>query len=73
MDSLLLKWHIRKNGDTLTSLAEAMGLHPQTLYLKYKEGGAKKLQFSQNEIRFIANRYKLTKDDIIKIFFGDIS
>lgn len=71
MDTLLFKWHVKKNGDTLKELAKFLNLHPHTLYMKYKEGG-KKQQFTQREIQLIAKRYNLTSEDIAKIFFNEI-
>lgn len=71
MDSLLFKWHVKQNGDTLDSLATAMGLHPHTLYMKHR-GGDSKQQFTQREIAFIVKRYNLTADDVVKIFFNTI-
>lgn len=73
MDSTLLLWHVKKHGDNWTTLANAMGLHPHTLYLKRKEAGYNPQQFTQSEIQFIAKRYNLTPEDICKIFFNGIS
>lgn len=72
MDTLLFKWHVKQNGDSMESLAKAMGIHAHTLYYKSREDYPKQ-QFTQGEIEFIAKRYKLTGDDIKKIFFADIS
>lgn len=71
MDSLLFKWHVKQNKDSLESLAKALNLHPHTLYMKYR-GGDSKQQFTQREIAFIVKRYNLTPDDVLKIFFADI-
>lgn len=71
MDALLFKWHVKQNGDSLDSLAKAMGLHPHTLYMKSRSGDSKQ-QFTQREIAFITKRYNLTPDDVVKIFFADI-
>lgn len=70
MDSLLFKWHVKKNKDSLEGLAKAMEMHPHTLYMKYR-GGDSKQQFTQREIAFIAKRYNLTADEVVKIFFAD--
>ena len=71
MDALLFKWFVKQNGETLEELAKAMGMHPHTLYMKYR-GGDSKQQFTQREIAFIAKRYNLSADDVLKIFFADI-
>ena len=71
MDSLLFKWHVKKNGDTFESLAREMGLHPHTMYMKYRSNNEKQ-QFTQREIAFIAKRYNLSAEDITAIFFNDL-
>lgn len=70
MDSLLFKWHVKKNGDTLRKLAKAMDIHPHTLYMKFRGNFIQ--QFTQKEIIFIAKRYNLTADEIKQIFFSDV-
>ena len=67
MNKLLLKSHMAKRGDTQLTLAEAMGLSLSRLNAKINEtGGA---EFTQTEIAFISNRYKLSGSEIMKIFF----
>ena len=67
MDGLLLKWHMKKNGDAIVDLAKHLNVAVSTLYEKLKN---KKQQFTQNEINLITQRYKLTPDDVVKIFFN---
>lgn len=71
MNELLLKVHMKDYGDTNESLAKALNIHPHTLYMKMRDGveDKRRQQFNQGEIRFIVERYKLTADDVIKIFF----
>ena len=72
MNDLLLKSHMREYGDTSETLAKALGIHPHTLYMKMREVGEKerRQQFTQGEIRVIVERYKLTPEDVVKIFFN---
>lgn len=60
-----LKACIMKNGDRQESLAKAIGMHPSRLSAKINGKAA----FKQPEIESIAIRYKLTADDIQRIFF----
>ena len=68
MDANLLRYHIKKNGDTLWKLATEIGIGESTLYRKLRGGDA---EFTQGEIKSIVERYKLTSDDVMKIFFGN--
>lgn len=71
MNSYFLKGHMDKHGDNMESLAKALGLHSGTLYIKMHGGSGKRVaQFTQGEIKAIAERYKLTPDDIAAIFFS---
>jgi len=54
------------NGDTLNSLAEAMGKTRPTISHKLNETHG---EFTTSEIRFIKDRYHLTIEDIDRIFF----
>lgn len=65
MHTSLLKAEMVKNGDTQESLAEALGISRQTLNGKILG----KVDFRQNEILFIKNRYHLTAKAIDAIFF----
>ena len=65
MNLNLLKYHMLENNDTIESLAEDMKLHYNTVSLKLKG----KREFTQQEIALISKRYKLTADEVVKIFF----
>lgn len=65
MHTSLLKAEMVKNGDTQESLAEALGISRQTLNGKILG----KVDFRQNEILFIKDRYRLTAKVIDAIFF----
>lgn len=67
MDVLKLKWHMNKFGDKVPDLAEFLGLHRVTLYAKIN--GVKQ-EFTQREIKMIAERYSLTAEEITEIFFN---
>lgn len=57
-----------KNQDTQGTLAKAMGLSLSRLNAKINErGGA---AFTQSEIAFIIQRYSLTNDEAMEIFFA---
>lgn len=57
-----------KNQDTQGTLAKAMGLSLSRLNAKINErGGA---AFTQTEIAFIIQRYGLTNDEAMEIFFA---
>ena len=64
MHTSLLKAEMVKNGDTQESLAEALGISRQTLNGKILG----KVDFRQNEILFIKDRYRLTAKAIDAIF-----
>lgn len=64
MDKLLLKYHRERNGDTIETLARALGMHPKSLQRKIR-----KEDFSIDEVEIMARRYKLTTDDVMAIFF----
>lgn len=68
MDTNLLRYHVKRNGDTHWKLATAMGIAESTLYRKLQ---GKDSEFTQSEIKSIAKRYNLSAEDVIKIFFGD--
>lgn len=65
MHTSLLKAEMVKNGDTQESLAEALGISRQTLNGKISG----KVDFRQNEILFIKDRYRLNAKAIDAIFF----
>ena len=68
MNELLLKVFMREHGDTQETLAQALNIHPHTLYMKMRESNRKQ-QFTQEEINFITKRYNLTPENVVKIFF----
>ena len=53
--------------DTVSSLAEYLGISRQTLTLKLDN----KSDFTQSEIKKIVIKYNLTPDEMDQIFFGD--
>ena len=59
---------MNKHGDTKAKLAEYLGIHPKTLYLKY--AGLEGRSFNQVEIKKIAERYQLTPEQIVQIFLS---
>lgn len=66
MNSQLLKGLIKMHDGSQSVLAEAMGLSLSRLNAKINETNA---EFSQSEIAFIRDRYKLTKTQVSDIFF----
>lgn len=67
MNKLLLASVMIKSGDTQGTLASAMGLSLSRLNAKINEReGA---SFTQPEMEFIIERYKLSNDEAIQIFF----
>lgn len=68
MNSSLLKSYIVRYDGTQESLSEAMGISLSRLNAKINHtGGA---DFSQSEIAFIRDRYKLSNKDVCEIFFA---
>lgn len=68
MNKLLLKSHMAKRGDTQSVLAESMGLSLSRLNAKINgTGGA---EFTQSEIAFISERYKLSGSETMRVFFN---
>ena len=69
MNKLLLKSQIANRWDTQAFLAEAMGLSLSRLNAKINgTGGA---EFTQTEIAFISERYKLSGSETMRIFFSE--
>ena len=68
MNRLLLKWHMAANKEDATTLAQALGIHVNTLYNKMSENCEDK--FTQDEIHLIFKRYKLSNDELVRIFFN---
>ena len=68
MNSNLLKATIVKNGDTISRLAEAMGLPVSALSQRISG----RIEFRRNEIKFIKKRYSLSCEEIDSIFFPEL-
>ena len=62
----LLKAKMVLFGDTISTLAAAIGINRQNASIKVNG----KRDFKQNEILKIAKRYKLTTEEVAAIFFG---
>lgn len=60
----LLKSKMVLNGDTVSSLAESIGVNRQNMSLKLNG----KRDFKQSEIAKIAKRYRLTYQELKEIF-----
>ena len=67
MNSQMLKGIIRMKDGSQSVLAEAMGISLSRLNAKINETGA---EFSQSEIVFIRDRYKLSRKQVTDIFFN---
>lgn len=67
-----LEYEMKKYGDTQGSLADSMGLSRATLNYKINEkNGA---SFNQPELKFMKDRYGLTPERMVEIFFSrDVS
>ena len=68
MDSALLKYVMSRNGDSSKDLALYLGISETWLSQKINENGA---EFRLSEIKKIIKRYKLTAEEVLKIFFAD--
>lgn len=68
MNKFLFEYHMKMNGDTKISLSKALGIGRETLLKKVAkpEGG-----FIQIEIFAIAQRYRLTPQEVWDVFFAD--
>ena len=65
MNCNLLKYYMRENHDTVSTLALALGIHYVTLTLKLTG----KREFNKREIEFISKRYNFDAELTMKIFF----
>lgn len=63
-----MTYKIRRAGERVEDLAQALGIHPQTLRAKMR---GYRTQFTQSEIQAIAERYSLTADEVNKIFIEE--
>lgn len=68
MKRYLLRQVMIDNHDTMDDLAVALGINANTLYVKMGVCG----QFTQAEIRKVAERYSLTPEQAFEIFFRDV-
>ena len=64
----LLKDIIKKHDETQSALASAMGLSPSRLSAKINEQNA---EFTLGEIQVIRDRYHLTNQQLVEIFFEE--
>ena len=64
----LLKSHIMRHDETQEKLAKSMGISLSCLNAKINETGNR--EFRQSEIAYIRDRYELSDQDVIDIFFG---
>ena len=67
MDKALLRSIMVLNGDTDKSLAAHLGISDRSFSSKINENGS---EFNKREISAIIQRYKLTEDLVIRIFFN---
>lgn len=68
MDKQLLRSYMVRHGDTQATLAEAMGVSLSRLNAKInRTSGA---EFTQTEISFIAERYKMSAKELDTVFFN---
>lgn len=68
MNKELLRSIMVLHGDTNKDLADYLGITEQSMSNKINENGT---EFKQGEIRLIRIRYKLTSDQVDRIFFAD--
>ena len=68
MNAHFLRGYMERNSDTMETLALALKIHPHTLYMKMS--GGRNQQFTQNELRLIAERYNPSAQEVFDIFFS---
>lgn len=66
MDKSKLKAIAFEHGYTYSTLATSIGINKSTFYRKLNEDGER---FSVKEIKAIAEKLSLTKEDVFNIFF----
>ncbi len=69
MNRNLFRSQMAKNGDTVESLAEKIGLSKSRLSSKIN--GTRGAEFNQREISTIICLYGLSPDDLVSIFFSE--
>lgn len=67
MNTNALKGQMVAHGDRQEDLAKALGISRSSM--NYKLNG--RVQFRQDEMNIIRERYALTGDDMVYIFFDD--
>ena len=65
MNCNLLKYYIKENHDTVSSLALALGIHYVTLTMKLNG----KREFNKHEIEVISKRYNFDAEQTMNVFF----
>lgn len=68
MNKRLLESKMKLFGDTIKALAEALNLSPQSISAKKNATNGK--EFTQGEIKIIKERYNLTPEEVVLIFFA---
>ena len=68
MNKQMLRGLIIMNDGNQKNLANAMDMSLSRLNAKLNETGA---EFSKSEIDFIRNRYNLSREQLVDIFFND--
>ena len=68
IDKQLLKAQIMKNDKTQAALAKSMGISLSCLNAKINEADGR--EFKQGEITYIKDRYNLTDQEMMDIFFN---
>jgi len=67
MNDVALRSIMVLHGDTYSTLAEYLGISPNSVCNKINERGT---EFKQGEIAAIKERYNLTADQLAEIFFN---
>lgn len=65
MNLNLLRYYMKENHDTVSTLALSLGIHYITLTLKLNG----KREFSKREIEVISKRYNFDAELTMKVFF----
>ena len=64
MNLNLLKYYMKENHDTVSTLASALDVHYVTLTLKLNG----KREFNKHEIEFISKRYNFDAEQTMNVF-----
>lgn len=67
MNKAKLKSVMALHGDTNKDIAELLNISEQSVSCKINENGT---EFKQGEISKIAEKYNLSPDEVVAIFFG---